>query len=256
MTAPAPQPSVEHIAGRTAHIRKGDIANAFDYGVDYVLLNADGASGPALFSRNRANLVSLHDTDHGGAPKSGAGVAWVRQVLAEAGLPGAYRIDLLAQPRVLGHVFNPVSFWLCHDDTGKLRVVIAEVSNTFGDRHSYLCHRDDHGPITASDRMRARKNFHVSPFQPIAGGYEFRFDITPARIGIWIDFTAGSGGLMATLTGKRAPLTNAAILRACLRRPLGSRRVLTLIFWQALKLRLKGVAYRPRPEPPKVEVTR
>jgi uncharacterized protein len=246
---------VEHIAGETFHGRKGAVANSFRYGVDYVMLNADHCDGPALFSRNRGNLVAVHDRDHGGAPGKGRGVAWVRDVLAEAGLPGSEKITLLAQPRVLGHVFNPVSFWLCEDSEG-LRVVIAEVSNTFGDRHSYLCHRDDLAPVKRDDTLSARKIFHVSPFQPKAGEYRFRFDIRPDRIGIWVDHTNDEGGLYTNLIGARAPLTNRAILRAAIRRPLGSRRVLALIHWQALKLWWKGVQYRPRPEAPKDEVTR
>ena len=246
--------SVDHIAGVTYHGRKGEVANAFRYSVDYVLLDPTQASGPWLFSRNRGNLTSVQDCDHGGAPKQGRGVLWVHEVLAAHGLPAASKVELLTQPRVLGHVFNPVSFWLCHNDG--LRVVIAEVSNTFGDRHSYLCHRPDHEAIRPEDHLKASKIFHVSPFQPVAGAYVFRFDIRPDRIGVWIDFTAGNGGLIATLTGARKPLTNGAILRACLRRPFGSRRVLALIHWQALKLWWKGAGYRSRPEPPKDEITR
>ncbi len=248
--------AVDHIAGQTFHGRKGTVQNRFRYSIDYVLLTPETAKGPRLFSRNRANLMGIRDQDHGGAPGRGTGTAWVRQVLAVHGLSVPARIDLLAQPRVLGHVFNPVSFWLCHDEHDVLRVVIAEVTNTFGDRHSYLVHHPDQGPITAEDHLTARKIFHVSPFQPVEGSYRFRFDIRPDRIGIWIDFSAGENGVIATLTGRRTPLTNRAILWACLRRPFGSRRVLALIFWQALKLRLKGVAYRPRPEPPAKEVSR
>ncbi len=248
--------AVDHIAGQTFHGRKGTVQNRFRYSIDYVLLTPETAKGPRLFSRNRANLMGIRDQDHGGAPGRGTGTAWVRQVLAVHGLSVPARIDLLAQPRVLGHVFNPVCFWLCHDEHDVLRVVIAEVTNTFGDRHSYLVHHPDQGPITAEDHLTARKIFHVSPFQPVEGSYRFRFDIRPDRIGIWIDFSAGENGVIATLTGRRTPLTNRAILWACLRRPFGSRRVLALIFWQALKLRLKGVAYRPRPEPPAKEVSR
>jgi len=248
--------AVDHIAGQTFHGRKGTVQNRFRYSIDYVLLTPETAKGPRFFSRNRANLMGIRDQDHGGAPGRGTGTVWVRQVLAAHGLSVPARIDLLAQPRVLGHVFNPVSFWLCHDEHDVLRVVIAEVTNTFGDRHSYLVHHPDQGPITAEDHLTARKIFHVSPFQPVEGSYRFRFDIRPDRIGIWIDFSAGENGVIATLTGRRTPLTNRAILWACLRRPFGSRRVLALIFWQALKLRLKGVAYRPRPEPPAKEVSR
>lgn len=136
---------VDHIAGHTWHGRKGAVRNAFRYSIDYVLLDAEdpAPAAPRLFSRNGAGLVSLHDRDHGGAPGHGIGSAWVRQVLEEYQLPSPSRIELLAQPRLLGHVFNPVSFWLCRDATGGLRQVIAEVSNTFGDRHSYLCHKEE-----------------------------------------------------------------------------------------------------------------
>lgn len=248
---------VEHISGHTWHGRKGEIENAFRYGVDYVLLDAEHPQdAPALFGRNRGNLTSVWDSDHGGAPGQGRGAPWVRDVLAAHGIAAPARIALLTQPRVLGHVFNPVSFWLCHDAAGQLRTVIAEVTNTFGDRHSYLVHRDDHAPITAQDRMRATKLMHVSPFQPVEGSYEFRFDIKPDRIGIWIDYTGGNGGVIATLVGARKPLSNPGIVGSALRRPFGSRRVLALIHWQALKLWWKGAAYRPRPEPPVEEVSR
>ena len=134
-------------------------------------------------------------------------------------------------------------------------MVIAEVSNTFGDRHSYLCFNDDRSPITRSDLIKAQKIFHVSPFQPIEGDYTFRFDISDARIGVWINYQTGNEQLYATLTGKRARMTNLSILTSLFRRPLGSRRVLTLIHWQALKLWWKGAGYRARPEPPAQDVS-
>jgi DUF1365 family protein len=247
---------IEHLRGETFHGRKGDVANSFRYRVDYVLVDTDKAEFPGLFGRNRGNLTSVWDTDHGGAPGQGRGVHWVRDVLTSQGLPAAQKIELLAQPRVLGHVFNPVSFWFCYDAKGDLRVVIAEVTNTFNHRHSYLCHREDHGVITREDRLTATKVLYVSPFQPVEGGYQFRFDITADQIGIWIDYTAGQGGLIATLTGKRSALTNAAILTAFVRRPFGSRRVLALIHWQAFKLWLKRATFAPPPKPPVEEVSR
>lgn len=248
---------VDHIPGHTFHGRKGAVDNAFRYSIDYVLCDAEATlQTPWLFGRNRGGLTSLLDQDHGGAPHEGAGAKWVREVLAAHDLTGVETIEILAQPRVLGHVFNPVSFWLCRDADGALITVIAEVTNTYGDRHCYLCHHSDLSPIGPQDHLTAIKILHVSPFQPVEGSYTFRFDITEARVGIWIDYTAGNGGLIATLTGKRQPLTNAGILRAMLRRPLGARRVLALIHWQALKLWWKGATFRPRPEPPQSEVTR
>ncbi|MBC6438310.1 MAG: DUF1365 domain-containing protein [Rhodobacteraceae bacterium] len=257
---------IDHIAGRTFHGRRGAVKNAFAYGVDYVMLDAEAAlRPPCLFGRNRGNLFALWDSDHGGPPKQGQGAPWARAVLAAQGLDHAAdgRLMLLAQPRTLGHVFNPVSFWLAEDRQGQLRAVIVEVTNTFGDRHSYLCAHQDAHPIDRTDTLTARKIFHVSPFQPIGGGYTFRFDIRPERIGIRIDYRTGAEGgaegggegLVATLTGRRKPLGNPGILCACLCRPFGSRRVLGLIHWQALKLWWKGARYRTRPVPPADEVS-
>lgn len=250
MTAP-----IHHIAAETYHGRRGATKNAFRYSVDYVLLDAEETPDtPGLFGRNASGLMSLHDSDHGGPPKGGRGAAWVRDVLRAHDIPDPKRIALLAQPRVLGHVFNPVSFWLCYDED--LTTVIAEVTNTFGDRHSYLCRHSDGRVINKADTLSAQKLMHVSPFQPLEGGYVFRFDIQEGSIGIWIDYSRGNGGLIATLTGARKPISNGSILKSLIRRPFGSRRVLTLIHWQALKLWLKGVRYRPQPAPPADEVSR
>ncbi len=250
--------AIDHIIGTTFHGRKGAISNAFRYSVDYLLLDAEAAPSraPSLFRRNGRGIAALSDADHGGAPGAGSGARWVREVLAQWQISGVTKIELLAQPKLLGHVFNPVSFWLCRRADAALIAVIAEVTNTFGDRHCYLVSHSDQSPIGPQDRLCAQKIFHVSPFQPIEGKYVFRFDITAQRIGIWIDYGRGDGGLIATLTGRRAPLTNRSILRALLRRPFGSRRVLALIHWQALKLWWKGATYRAHPAPPKSEVSR
>lgn len=253
---------LEHLAGRTFHGRRGAVVNRFTYSVDYLLIDAEAAAvqAPALFRRNRRWPISLYDSDHGGLRGAGQGAAWVRSVLAKAGLDKVDgQILLLAQPRVLGHVFNPVSFWLCHGKDGALRCVIAEVNNTFGDRHSYLCHHADQRPIIGTDDLVAQKVFHVSPFQPVEGGYRFRFDITEYKVSIRIDYghasDDGKGGLIATLAGERRVATTPGLLKAMVRRPLGSRRVLALIHWQALKLWWKGARYSPRPAPPAHEVS-
>lgn len=244
----------EHIAGHTFHARRGGIENAFRYNVDFVLIDPETRGGPLLFSRNRFNLASVHDRHHGGTPGKGVGAIWARQVLAAHGLNGGFDLLLLTQPRFLGYIFNPVSFWLATDG-GNLRAVIAEVNNTFGDRHSYICHLPGFAPISRADRLSAQKVLHVSPFQEVAGGYAFNFDIGADEIAIRIAHSNGDEGLIATLAGPRAPLSNRSILRATLRRPLGAFRTITLIHWQALKLKLKGAHYRTRPAPPTKEVS-
>lgn len=247
---------VDHIKGETFHGRRGSIRNSFRYGVDYVLLDAEKPiSAPFLFSRNRGNFLSVNDRDHGGEIGKGTGAKWVRGVLEEHALFLNGPVLLLTQPRTLGYLFNPVSFWLCYNEKTELRAVIAEVNNTFGDRHSYLCVKPDGSAIERQDKISAEKIFHVSPFQPVEGTYTFNFDINEDHINILIQYERESGGLIATLSGKRRPLTFGGSLLSMLRRPLGSMRVIALIYWQALKLKFKGAEYLQRPTPPAQDIS-
>jgi len=249
--------TLDHIDGETFHGRRGNIRNAFKYTIDYVLFDAEAElDTPALFSRNGRNVASVSDLDHGGEIGKGRGAAWVREVLANYRVKAEGPIQLLTQPKVLGHVFNPVSFWLCYDGPERLMAVIAEVNNTFGDRHSYLCLANDRAPITGLTRIKTQKIFHVSPFQPVEGEYTFRFDIQPEAINIQIQYGREAGGLVATLSGPRKPLATGQILKSLARRPFGSRRVLALIHWQALVLWFKRATYRARPTPPVDEVSK
>lgn len=245
----------EHVAAQSWHGRRGGIRNSFTYGVDFLLVDPEARQGPWPFSRNRFNLFALHDCDHGGQRGAGRGLDWAREVFAGRGFAGGQdRILLLTQPRFLGYGFNPVSFWLlCRG--AALHAVIAEVNNTFGDRHCYFCARPDGAAIAIGDALSAEKVFHVSPFQAVRGQYSFRFGITPEAIDIRILLADGDAGLAARLSGARAPATAAGLLAAALRRPFGALRVVALIYWQAMKLKRKGAAYAPRPAPPLEEVS-
>jgi len=244
----------QHMPGTTMHARRGEIDNTFTYGVDYVLIDPDHHDGPRLFSRNGFNLAAVHDRNHGGTPRKGKGPAWAREVFANAGLHEGCKLQLLTQPTFIGYIFNPVSFWIASDRHG-VRAVIAEVNNTYGDRHSYLCHLPKFTPIQKTDRITAKKVFHVSPFQEVKGTYHFSFDIDLDKINIRIALENHGEGVIATLTGPLKPLTNMGLLRAFLRRPLGALRTTMLIHWQALKLSIKGATFRPRPTPPNKELS-
>ncbi|MBM9593664.1 DUF1365 domain-containing protein [Roseitranquillus sediminis] len=237
---------VEHLAGRTRHRRHGRVSRGFDYPIDFVLLDPEAdACGWRFFGLNSAALVSVQDGDHG----DGSGSRWLRRLLAQRGVGDVAtgRLLLLTQPRVLGRAFNPISFWFAHDAEGRLRIVVAEVDNTFGDRHAYVCHRLDLEPIASSDVMEARKVMHVSPFQPMDGTYSFRFDLRARRIAIRVSLRHAGGTLVATLAGERRPLTPLSLLVICARRGFGAPVVLALIHWQALQLWWSGARYRPRP---------
>lgn len=247
---------VLHLAATVTHARRGALRHSFRYGTDYLLLAPEQAQGPALFSRNRLNLLSVHDRDHGGARGAGTGALWARDQLARAGLAvqPMDTLALLTQPRLLGHWFTPVSFWLVLRGDA-LVSAIAEVNNTFGQRHSYLCRPPGSGAISPQDTIRAEKVFHVSPFQDVAGEYRFNFALTPDHLALRISQRDGDQGLDAAMAGPLTPLTNRSALTACLRRPGGSLRVLALIYWNALRLKLKGARYRRLPPPPEQEIT-
>lgn len=248
---------VLYMRASVAHARAGRTRHAFRHEADFLLLAPRTMRVPALLSRNRFNLFSWHDVDHGGPRGAGSGAPWAAARFAEAGI--APRPDLalalLTQPRFLGHGFNPVSFWLAISGDDLLGV-IAEVNNTFGQRHSYLLVRPDHQPIAPQDPLTARKVFHVSPFQDVAGDYRFGFDLRPDHAAIRIRQADGTEGVDATMTGRLVPLRNRHLVAACLRRPGGSLRVLALIYWHALRLKLKGAVYRRLPLPPENEISR
>ncbi|MEM8570624.1 MAG: DUF1365 domain-containing protein [Pseudomonadota bacterium] len=246
----------QHLATDVFHLRKGALHHRFSYRADYVLLEPGRREGPRLLSYDRFNLASFHTRDHGGPRGAGRGAAWVCDLLKEAGLPphDARRLLLLTQVRALGYWFTPVSFWLVLNGDD-LVAIVAEVNNTFGDRHSYLCHNPDFTPIAAQDEFTANKVFHVSPFRDIVGDYRFQFSVSAEKISIRIAHRGGEDRFLASMTGRPVPLRNRHLIGAALRRPLGPIRVLTLIYWNALRLKLKGAAYRPRPEPPEQEVT-
>ncbi|SDG68769.1 DUF1365 domain-containing protein [Alloyangia pacifica] len=245
---------VLHLPARVTHARRGGIRHAFAYGVDYLLLDPDRARPRTFFSRNRFNLFALHDRDHGGPRGAGDGAAWARKVFAGAGLTEV-TVALMIQPRFLGYWFCPVSFWLALRGD-RLLAVIAEVNNTFGQRHSYLCHHAGFAPIAPGDELTATKAFHVSPFQDMRGTYHFRFAISTAGAAISIHQIDGKEGLIATMHGALAPATPMRLLGAALKRPGGAMRVIVLIYWNALRLKLKGAGYRPLPSPPDQEVSR
>ncbi len=244
------------VRGSTFHGRTGAVRHRFRHSVDFIFLDPESSEtgSTRFFGRNRWAIASLHDRDHGGRPGAGEGAVWARRVFAQAGLTDL-RLLLLTQPRWFGTVFNPVSFWMAFDGPA-LRGVIAEVNNTYGDRHNYLCLKPDLSPIAPGDVLTARKIFHVSPFQNIAGHYSFSFDIGEAAISIRIAHRDGAEGLVATLEGTRRSMTAPRLLRAALRFPFAGVRAITLIHWQALRLWMKGAPFRPRPLPPAEDISR
>lgn len=237
------------IPSRIWHGRRGDASRDFRYGVTFLALPVARIDANELpLATDRPGLWSLRRRDYG--DRDGASLqGFITRLLVDAGLGEASDVTLVTTPRTLGYGFNPVSFWLCRDPAGQLRAVLAEVSNTFGERHHYLCHRPDRGPVTRADRLSGEKIFHVSPFLPREGRYDFRFDTGPGRFGAWIDWTSADGrrSLGTSMTGTAFALDRANLRQAALRHPFQAQKVIGLIHWQAAKLRLRGLRYLRKP---------
>ncbi|HEY5636705.1 MAG TPA: DUF1365 domain-containing protein [Burkholderiales bacterium] len=252
-------PSAELVTGSVRHRRLAPVENRFAYRVFFLRLPLSRlqASGNALFSIDRPNLFSLRFRDHG-ARDGSPPLPWIRALLAREGLGAASgEVWLHAFPRVLGYVFNPVSFWFCEDPEGRTRAVVAEVNNTFGDHHAYLLAHPDARPIEDGEALAARKRLHVSPFLPLRGAYRFRFATRGAARLARIDYLDdGVAQLLTSISGRPAPLTAARLARAFLSHPLMSFGVMARIHWQALRLWAKRVPFFSRPQPPAQDLSR
>ena len=250
--------------GQVMHRRLRPAANRFVYPVYFCLLPLSGVDqvANALFAVNRWNLFSFHFADHGARDGSHP-LLWIRNLLAQEAIGADGEIWLQCFPRVLGFVFNPISLWFCHDHAGNLIAVLAEVNNTFGERHNYLLAHADGRPIRDGETIERKKVFHVSPFMAVAGHYRFRFharageDSGPAWRLTRIDHGDAAGDLLHTaISGQAEPLASGPLLKAFVRLPLLTLGIVLRIHWQAMKLWVKRVPFFTKPEPPLEETTR
>jgi len=240
------------------HARQRPAANAFRYRVYYlcvVLSQWSTLQRLWFLALERFHLFSLRARDYG---RGESPESWMRGLLGRYGVTSADgEIVLMTMPRVLGYAFNPVSFWFCLDKAGAVRAMLADVTNTFGERHAYLLFHDDQRPITQDDWLSSKKAMHVSPFIEVTGHYEFRIAYSANAIGVWINHHDADGLLLSTsVSGKSRPLTMGSLLGCFFRYPLVTLRVIFLIHYQALRLFLKGVRYHTKPFPPSTEISR
>lgn len=249
------QPASALYLGTVRHRRHRPVVNAFRYRVYHVLLDVDELARLDAevggFTYNRPGITSFHDRDHFGPadlPVRDKLARWLSDQGVELP-PGPVRV--LTNLRVLGYVFNPVSWWFCHAADGRLACIVAEVSNTFGDHHAYLLDDlDDRADGTV--RARSDKVFHVSPFLPIEGlTYRFTFVGPGDRALVHMDVEDAEGTVLdATQDGRRVPLTTGTLARALVTHPLLTLRTVALIHLQALRLWRRRVRFHRRPVPP------
>lgn len=226
--------------------------NGFVYRVYYIALmlsRLDRFDKGCVFGIDRPALFSVYRKDHGAKDGSDL-VQWAQALFRQYGVDTHdTEIILVAMPRIFGFVFNPVSFWMLQDQQGILRAVIAEVNNTFGETHRYLCIPPEGESVDKNRVFEGKKLFHVSPFLERSGHYTFRFANGLRHLGIWIDYIHAQGQcqLATSLVGTLKPLTAAALLKAFAAIPFVTIKTVALIHWQAIKLALKKIRYIDKP---------
>ncbi|MGD9989429.1 DUF1365 domain-containing protein [Pseudonocardia sp.] len=224
------------------HVRRAPGAaqgRAFEHDVHTWLVDLDAL--PRL-PRPLRPFARFEARDHLGDPASTIR-ANVDTYLATHGIDlRGGRVVMLADARVLGHVFNPLSVYWCHDPAGALVCVIAEVHNTYGERHSYLLHPDEHG------RAETDKDFYVSPFLTVDGRYRMLLRTPGERLAIAVTLHQDDGiALSATVVGSRRAATTGSLVRTLLRHPLATRRTSALIRRHGIALWLRRLPVVPRP---------
>ncbi len=259
--------------GQVRHSRLKPIQNAFNYAVFNLRIPMRTRAkhkveiGSRYIGDNKANLISFYDKDHGLGV--GDSLQWALDLLKSEGVDDfGGEVWLQTFPRVLGYTFNPVSFWFFEDSAGLTRAILAEVNNTFGERHCYLLlnsfEQGSYQVMCWGQTYQVKKVFHVSPFCDRVGSYNFRFFSTEKSVGdegvrhlARIEYLDEHGPLLITsISSEEAEINFKTWLKALFSYPLMSYQVLWKIHWQALKIWLKGVAYRSKPEQLPIKVTR
>ena len=224
---------------RISHVRTTPLRNAFTYRSYQWLVDVDRL--PRL-PVGLGGLARFEARDHLGDP--GATLrANIDGYLETEGIDLARgRILLLTNARTFGYVFNPLSVYWCFDPTGQLVCVVAEVHNTYGERHCYLLRTDERG------RARTDKAFYVSPFYPVDGEYQMSLPVPTDDLALTITLHRGEGRpFVATVRGHRRRASTVAVVQAAARLPLVTLVVAARIRVQGVKLWLRRLPVAPRP---------
>lgn len=247
-----PQAAGALYPGQVMHARLKPFGHRFVYSVFSLLVDIDRLAEVDgmtwLLKVNRAGPASFRESDH--VERDGETLrCFADRLLAGAGVPEpAARILLLAYPRILGYVFNPISIYFCYDKAGTLIAMIYAVRNTFGERHTYVAPIEPGDLNPAGVRQTRTKIFHVSPF--IDMGTRYHFHVLPPGKVVRLRIHETENGeplLSATFAGKNLPLGTAQLAACLLKFPFMTWKIVAGIHWEALKLWLKGARFRSSP---------
>ncbi len=250
--------------GAVGHQRLEPVAHRFSYPLYFLGLDLDELDSldrtVGGFGYNRVRPVALHDRDYlEPTPLSLAAKARARLAGAAPDATLA-RIMLITTPRYWHYAFNPVSFYLGFDADDRLRAALAEVNNTFGDRHLYVLPALEPGAAAGEFCARRPKAFHVSPFNDLQGEYAFSFQCSPDAVRVGVDLRReGRTVFRSWLEGNGRPLTSGALWRTIGRHPVTAMLTMPRIVTQAARLhwrRKLPVFARPEPASPDTIIRR
>jgi uncharacterized protein len=229
--------------GTVTHRRLRPVQHALSYDVVAVLVDVDAIAETVMHNRllsyNRFNMFGIDDRDHGaGDGTTIRDFAW-SLVKSKLGTQDVRQIFMLCYPRLLGFVFNPMTTYFCVDAEGRTRLMIYEVHNTFGGRHSYVTEAI---AADAPNFHQTEKVFYVSPFNKIEGQYGLKASPPLDRVSVGVSLTTQDGPtLNAYFAGQRVELSDRNLLRVFFAYPLMTLKVVVAIHFEALKLWLKGL---------------
>ncbi|MBS1972461.1 MAG: DUF1365 domain-containing protein [Bdellovibrionales bacterium] len=241
--------------GHVGHSRLGIKENGFRYPIfNYLFCCRDEESISSELRQRFHRVLGLRARDY----LDGQAESFDRGIREFLKIHCKYEVEevwLQTCPRMFGYVFNPVSFWFCKRN-GELEAVLVEVNNTFGERHFYWLYKPGE-MIHPFQWLRAEKVFHVSPFYPVDGYYEFRFQFTgeKSRVDIVYFSEAGKIRLITWIKGNLKPQAKQTLFSLLWRYGWMTPLVVLRIHWQALKLWCKRVSFFSKPEPPTKEIT-
>jgi DUF1365 family protein len=224
-------------SGVVSHARRGARAHAFSYRMYMLYLDLDELPGLSLRSFRRSDYLGDPSRDLADEVRD--------RVEGALGFRPAGPVRLLTHVRSLGYVFNPVSFYYCFDAGGeRLRAVVAEITNTpWGERHAYVLPAGPDGAVSTFD-----KAFHVSPFYPMEQTYDWRLGAPGERLEVeMVNLEKGLEVFRAGLAMRRRAFSAAGLRRAALLQPFMAWKVHAAIYWQALRLWVKGIPFHVHP---------
>lgn len=226
--------------GDVSHVRREPRKHGFTYPLFTFALDLDELDQPffrgRLLAHNRFGAFSLWDSDYLDEERGGIRERLDRWLAAEHGMERPHRVTLLTMPRVLGYIFNPVSFYICEHADGTLHSLLTEVNNTFGEKHLYLSRPESPGaslPLT----FEFDKRFFVSPFFPVDGFYRLSLERAGSDFRIKVELVRGAEAVFsATLRGSGEELTSGRILKTLSVFPLTALLTMGRIYRQAAVL--------------------